>query len=71
MARRPDPEKAERLTEQDLKELRHSHAHLSLTAVRDFCEQAYQDCQVVYSRLPNLRKMQTPVQAWKQLSKWH
>jgi hypothetical protein len=45
MARRPDPEKAGTLTEQDLKELRHRHAHLSVTAVRDFCEQAYQDCR--------------------------
>jgi hypothetical protein len=71
MVRRPDPEKAERLTEQDLKELRHSHAHRSVTAVRDFYEQAHQDCQLFYSRLPNPRKMQTLVQAWKQLWKWH
>ena len=41
MARRPDPEKAEKLTEEDLKELRHNLAHLSVTAVRDFYEQAY------------------------------
>jgi hypothetical protein len=71
MARRPDPEKAEKLTEEDLKELRHNLAHLSVTAVRDFYEQAYQDCRLVYSRLPNPRKMQTLVQAWKQLWKWH
>jgi len=71
MVRRPDPEKAEKLTEQDLKELRHSHAHRSVTAVRDFYEHAHQDCQLFYSRLPNPRKMQTLVQAWKQLWKWH
>jgi hypothetical protein len=41
MARRPDPEKAEKSTEEDLKELRHNLAHLSVTAVRDFYEQAY------------------------------
>ena len=45
ITRRPDPEKAETLPEQDLKELRHSHAHLSVTAVRDFYEQADQDCR--------------------------
>jgi hypothetical protein len=51
MARRPDREKAEKLTEQDLKELRHKLAHLSVTAIRDFYEQAYQDCRLVYNRL--------------------
>ena len=71
MARRPDPDKAEKSTEEDLKELRHNLAHLSVTAVRDFYEQAYQDCRLVYSRPPNPRKMQTRVQAWKQLWKWH
>jgi hypothetical protein len=40
MPRRPDPEKAGKLTEQDLKELGHNHAHLSVIAVRDFYEQA-------------------------------
>ena len=70
MARRPDPDKAEKSTEEDLKELRHNLAHLSVTAVRDFYEQAYQDCRLVYSRPPNPRKMQTRVQAWKQLWKW-
>jgi hypothetical protein len=38
-------------------------------AVRDFYEQAYQHCQLVYSRLPNPRKMRTLAQAWKQLWK--
>ena len=71
MARRPDPEKAEKSTEEDLKELRHNLAHLSVTAVRDFYEQAYQDCRLVDNRPPNPRKMQALVQAWKQLWKWH
>jgi len=70
MARRPDREKAEILSEKDLKELRDNLAHLSVTAVRDFYEQAYQDCRLVYNRLPTPRKMQTLVQAWKQLRKW-
>jgi hypothetical protein len=70
MARRPDREKHEVLSENDLKELRHSLAHLSVTAVRDFYERAYQDCRLVYNRLPSPRQMQTLVQAWKQLWKW-
>jgi hypothetical protein len=45
MARRPDREKAEVLSEKDLKDLRYNLAHFSVTAVRDFCEQEYQDCR--------------------------
>jgi hypothetical protein len=70
MARRPDREKAEILSEKELNELGYNLAHLSVTAVRGFYEQAYQDCRLVYSRLPSPRKMQTLVQAWKQLRKW-
>lgn len=70
MARRPDRDSAEILTEKDLKELRHNLAHLSLTAVRDFYERSYQDCRLVYTRLPSPRKIQTLVQVWKQLWKW-
>ena len=70
MARPPDREKAEILSEKDLKELRYSLAHLSVTAVRDLYQQAYQDCRLVYDRLPSPRKMQTLVQAWRQLRKW-
>ena len=70
MARRPDREKVEILSEQDLKELRHNLAHLSLGAVRDFYEAAYRDCRMIYSRLPSPRQMQTLVQVWKQLRKW-
>ena len=70
MARRPDRERAEVLNEKSLKELRYNLAHLSMTAVREFYERAYQDCRLVYNRLPSPRKMQTLVQAWKQLWKW-
>jgi hypothetical protein len=70
MARRPDSRKAEVLSEKDLKDLRYNLAHLSVTAVRDFYEQAYQDCRLVYNRLPSPRQMQTLVQVWKQLWKW-
>jgi hypothetical protein len=70
MARRPEREKAEKLTEQDLKQLRYNLARLSAKAVRDFYEQAYRDCRLVYNRLPSPRKIQTLVQVWKQLWKW-
>ena len=63
MARRPGREPDEVLSEKDLK------AHLS-AAVRDFYDQAYRDCRLVYTRLPTPKKIQTLVQAWKQLWKW-
>lgn len=70
MTRRPDSRKSEVLSEKELKELRYNLAHLSVTAVRDFYERAYQDCRLVYNRLPSPRQMQTLVQVWKQLWKW-
>jgi hypothetical protein len=70
MARRPGREKVEMLSENDLKKLRHNLAHLTLSAVRDFYEQAYRDCRLIYTRLPSPRQMQTLVQVWKQLRKW-
>jgi len=70
MARRPDRKKAEMLSEDDLRELRHNLAHLSVGAVRDFYDQAYRDCRLIYHRLPTPKQMQVLVQAWKQLWKW-
>lgn len=70
MARRPDRREAEVLSEKDLKELRYSLAHLSVPAVRQFYEQAYQDCSLIYNRIPTPKQMQTLVQVWKQLWKW-
>ena len=58
------------LSEENLKELRHNLAHLSLPTVREFYERAYQDCRLIYNRLPTPRQMQTLVQVWKQLWKW-
>ena len=62
MARRPDRGKTEMLSEEELKELRNSLAHLSVTAVRDFYERAYGDCRLVYNRLPSPRQIQILVQ---------
>jgi hypothetical protein len=70
MARRPNDEKPDALDEREIKQLRHSLAHLSPEGVRQFYERAFEDCRLVYSRLPSPRKMQTLVQAWKQLWRW-
>jgi hypothetical protein len=70
MARRPDKREAEMLSKENLLELRHSLAHLSLPAVRSFYDRAYQDCRLIYDRLPSPRQMQTLVQVWRQLWKW-
>ena len=70
MVRHPDKRGAEMLTKENLAELRHNLAHLSLPAVRDYYEQAYRDCRLIYNRLPTPRQMQTLVQVWKQLWKW-
>jgi hypothetical protein len=70
MARRPPPGPPDVLSEEELKQLRHNLAHLSVDGVRQFYERAYQDCRLVYDRLPNPRMMQTLVQVWKQLWKW-
>jgi hypothetical protein len=70
MARRPDPGKSDALSEEELKQLRHNLAHLSPDGVRNFYERAFEDCRLIYNRLPSPRKIQTLVQVWKQLWKW-
>jgi hypothetical protein len=62
MARRPEKREGEILTEENLKALRYNLAHLSLPAVRDFYEKAYQDCRLIYNRIPSPRQIQTLVQ---------
>ena len=54
----------------ELKQLCHNLAHLSLDGVRQFYERAFEDCRLIYSRLPSPRRIQTLVQVWKQLWKW-
>jgi len=70
MARRPDRDKADILSAEDLKQLRHNLAHLSVSGVRDLYERTYQDCRVIYDRIPTPRNIQTLVQIWKTLWKW-
>jgi hypothetical protein len=67
MARRPGREKPDVLNEAERKQLRHNVAHLSLDGVRHFYERAFEDCRLVYDRLPSPRRIQTLVQVWKQL----
>lgn len=70
MARRPDKREAEILSEEHLREIRYNLAHLSLPAVRGFYEKAYQDCRLIYNRVPTPKQIQILVQVWKQLWKW-
>jgi len=70
MSRRPNRDEPEMLTDDDLKKLRDTLAHLSVSAVQEFDERAYRDCRFVYKRLPTPRQIQTLVQVWKQLWKW-
>ena len=53
MARRPDSEKPEIFTQNDIDELQHNLAHLSLDAVRRYYERAHEDCRMIYDRLPS------------------
>ncbi len=68
MARRRDrDEPPDVLSAEEIKELRHRIAHLSPDGVRRLYDRAFEDCRLVYTRIPSPRKMQTLVQLWKQL----
>jgi hypothetical protein len=69
MARRPDPREVEMLSTENLNELRHNLAHLSIDAVQRFYERAHQDCRLIHE-LPSPKKIQTLVTIWKQLWRW-
>jgi hypothetical protein len=58
MARRPAPETPapDVLSEEELKQLRHNLAHLSIDGVRRFYEDAYADCRLLYDRTPALER---------------
>jgi hypothetical protein len=69
MARRPDHDNDSNdvLSAEQLKQLRHNIAHLSPSHVQDFYHRAYEDCRMIYSRVPSPKAIQTLVQVWKQL----
>jgi hypothetical protein len=69
MARRRDrDEPPDVLSAEEIKQLRHRIAHLSPDGV--LYDRAFDECRLVYTRVPRPRKMQTLVQLWKQLWKW-
>jgi hypothetical protein len=49
---------------EEVKELRQRLAHLSPDGVRQFYERAFEECRLIYTRVPSPRKMQTLVQLW-------
>jgi hypothetical protein len=60
MARRHDREEPpDVFNAEELLQLRHQIAHLSPDGVRQFYERAFEQCRLVYSRVPSPRKMQT------------
>jgi len=63
--RRGRDEPPDVLSADELKQLRQSLAHLSPDGVRQFYERAFEECLLIYSRVPSPRKMQTLVQVWK------
>jgi hypothetical protein len=69
MARRPDVSK-QVLTRQELEQLNHRLAAMSLRAVRDFYHSAYLSCRLDMNRVPSARNIQELVQAWKQIRSW-
>jgi hypothetical protein len=65
MARRPGSEKPEIFIKEDLDDLRHNLAHLSIDAVRHYYERAHGDCRTIYDRLLSPKQVQMLVQLWK------
>jgi hypothetical protein len=63
-----DPREVEILSRENLEELKHNLAPLSLPAEREFYERAHQDCRLIHE-LPSPEKIQTLVTIWKQLWK--
>ena len=71
MARRPNLEKEQIWTREDLKEITERLSLLSESAVREFYDRAYRECRIINSQtFPSARAIQELVQAWKQLRKW-
>ena len=70
VARRPEPGQEKIWTREELKEIAHNLALLSVQGVRDFYERAYRECRVSGRDFPPARAVQELVQAWKLLRKW-
>lgn len=70
MARRPELGHEKIWTRDELKEIAHNLALLSVQGVREFYERAYRECRISGRDFPPARAVQELVQAWKQLRKW-
>jgi hypothetical protein len=70
MAYRPGRDKQEILSKDELKQIQHKLALLNQPAVEEGYEKAWQDCRLIYHRLPSARSMQILVTVWKQLRRW-
>ena len=58
--RRDRDEPPDVLRAEEIKQFRHRIAHLSPDGVRQLYERAFEDCRLIYTRIPGPRKMQTP-----------
>jgi hypothetical protein len=67
---RPSDEPPDILSPEEIKQLRNQIAKLSPDGVRKIYEGSFEDCRLIYGRVPSPRKMQTLVQVWKQLWMW-
>jgi len=70
MVRRPDLGEEKIWTREELKEIAHNLALLSVNGVREFYERAYRECRISPRDFPPPRAVQELVQAWKLLRKW-
>jgi hypothetical protein len=70
MARRPEFGEEKIWTREELKEIAHNLALLSVQGVRDFYDRAYRECRLSGRDFPPARAVQELVQAWKLLRKW-
>src|SRR4051812_12019514 len=70
MARRPEVGEEKIWNREELKEITHNLALLSVQGVREFYERAYRECRISGRDFPPARAVQELVQAWKQLRKW-
>jgi len=57
-------EKCDEKNWEELKEMRHRLAHMNPDSVRQFYERPFEECRLIYTRVPSPRKMQTLVQVW-------
>jgi len=70
MARRPDLGQEKIWTREELRDIAHNLALLSVNGVREFYERAYRECRISPRDFPPARAVQELVQAWKLLRKW-